>query len=376
MNRIVAIALVAVSLQTATVAGAQTPAPIAPPTAGMLVSYQYWPTQYIQWVVGGELPYSMFELDVDTTAKQPVYHVVLTGNDGTRTHYSNVDGLVTAYKMAGEPSYKADMAFEGDDAQRVGATATVRFTMADGKPLEWRFVQGSEVSEQGSGLTPLPAAPVPIFAYREQGALAGEGTALKIGEVVSTAEVWKEISHPPQFVAYRGAMTTSAHTIVLLKGKETWKIVSTPASLAAGSSWEMDDDRGDHRTLKIDKVDGAHYVLSGTDRFHPSVRCTLEATRAGDGWSVERVRYAPVKDGDKHFVTLQFATPLSAATTASNLDIVVGKKAKIATASMTLSGDAANRTETVKLLTPAWAAGKQLTEETAATAGTVTVTAQ
>ena len=383
MNRIAATATVFTSLLCLGAVRSQTPAAattsIAPPTAGVLVSYQYWPTQYIQWV-GPELPYAMFELDVDSTGKQPVYHAVLTGKDGARTHYSNADGVVMAYKMSGEPSYKVAIAFEGDDTERVGAVSTVRFTMADGKPLEFRFVQGSDVSEQGSGLTPVPAAPVPVFPYRELGAVAGEGTALKIGDAVSTAEVWKEISHPPQFVAYRGAVTQSAHMLVLVKGRESWKVVKSPAALAVGAVWEMDGDTGDHRTLRIDRVDGAHVAVSGNDRFHPSVRFTLEATRAGEGWSVERVRYAPVKDGEKHYLTLQFAAGAAAGSSAGeaggSLEISVGKKAKIATASVAVSGETADRTATVKMLTPAWAAGKQVAEETAVAGDSVTITAQ
>lgn len=356
---------------------AQTPATIAPPTSGMLVTYQYWPTQYVQFVTGNELPYSMFELDVDSSGKQQVLHAVLTGKDGTRTHYSNVDALVTAYKAQGEASYKTTFAFEGDETEKVGAASTVRFTGHDEKPVEFRFVQGSDISAQGSGLTALPKAPVPVFAYREIGAVAGEGTALKIGETASPAEVWTEISHPPYFVGYRGGLTQSAHLVVLAKGSESWKIAKSPAALTAGSAWEMDNERGDHRVLKIDKVDGAKFLLSATDRFHPSVRMALEATRAGDGWSVERVRYMPAtKDGEKHAVTFTFAPALSSTATAGTMEMSVGKKAKIATASVTLSGDAADRTESLKITAPAWAVGKELSEETKVTADAVSITAK
>ena len=186
---------------------AQTSAPLAPPVSGLLVTYQYWPVQYVQWV-GTELPYSMIEFDVDATTKQPLYNVVLTDRaSGRRTAYVNSDVLVASAKAQGMQAYKTEIAFEAAEATNVGAASTLRLSMADGKPLQWRFVQGSDISEQGAGLTPLPTVPIPILVYREQAAVAGEGTALQIGNTVSAAEVWTEISKPPYFVAYRGAMS-------------------------------------------------------------------------------------------------------------------------------------------------------------------------
>ena len=157
MHRILTATLAAASLLGT--ASAQTPAAatIAPPSAGLLLSYQYWPSQYIQWIAGPELPYGMIEFDVDTTTKQPLYHAVLTGKDGTRTHYSNVERMAAAYKASGEASYRTDIAFDTDDTGKPGSTSTVRFSLQDGKPFEWRFVQGSDISAQGAGLTPAAA---------------------------------------------------------------------------------------------------------------------------------------------------------------------------------------------------------------------------
>ena len=346
-----------------------TAVPIAPPMLPLLVNYQYWPTQYLQFVTGPELPLSMFELDVDSTGKQPVYHAVLTGKDGKRTHYSNVDGVVAAYKAQGEPAFKTAIEFEGDDSQKVGAASTVRFTLEDGRPLEFRFVLGSEVGEQGAGVQPLPGVPLPIFAYREAGAVAGEGTALKIGDTVSTAEVWTEISKPPYFVGYRGASTQSAHTLVLAKGSEHWTVSKAPAALTVGEIWELTGDRG-KRSLQIDKVDGMHVTVTETDSVRPGVRFTIDAARTTDGWQVERVRFAPAKDGDKHSLTLLFPSP-------AVLEITAGRKTKIASAALTSAGTAADRTMALKITAPAWAAGKSLSEEAITGAdGSITVTAQ
>ena len=404
MRRTIALlaALTATTL-TATTLTAQTTKP-APPLLGPLVSYQYWPTQYIQFITGPELSYTMFLFEADTSAKQPAYHAAFTAKDGTTTNYANSDALVAYYKASGASVYKVDFAVESDESDKVGATTTVRFSTHDEKAVEFRFVQGSDISEQGSGLQPIPDAPVPVFAYRELGAIAGEGTALKVGNAVSTAEVWKEISHPPYFVAYRGAITNSAHTVVFYKGTQTWTVTKYPSALATGSAWELDDDRHDHLTLRIDKVDGAKFTLTATDRFHPAVREVIEATRNGDTFATDRLLYMPSsKGGEQHAAALPFppglrtagtasastaatanttgttsATGTASATSAntSTMDLSIGKKKSIATANLTTTGNATDRTAALQFTAPTWAATKTLAEQTTTSGDTITLTAR
>jgi hypothetical protein len=349
------------------------PAGIVPPMLPLVTNYRYWPVQFVQFV-GTELPYAMIELDVDPgVGKQPLLYVTLTDRaSGKRIHYTPDAGLLASAAGVGEEAHKAAIAYEAADTESPGSISTVRLTMADGKPLEWRFVQGSELSEQGSGLNPFPEAKIPIFAYREQGALAGEGTALKIGETVSTAAVWTEYSHPPYFIPYRGALTESAHTLVFTPGQQSWSVVSAPGALTAGATWELDGAQGDHRTIRIDKADGTHLTVTSTDRFQPGVRCTLDVTRAGDGWSVERARFAPVRDGEKHGLTLAFATPLAMGTDRTEMTLLAGKKKTIA------SGAVASGTGgglTLSFGNPAWLNGKSMTEDMVAAAGTVSLSA-
>ena len=372
MNRFTQLCLAAA--MAAPCAGAQTSVPIPPPVPGLLVSYHYWPVQYVQWV-GTELPYSMIEFDVDATSKQPLYNVLLTERaSGRRITYSNSDVLVASARAQGMDAYKTQIAFEPAETANIGAVSTLRLSLADGKPLQWSFVQGSDISEQGAGLTPLPAMPIPVFVYREQAAVAGEGTALQIGNTVSTAAVWTEISKPPYFVAYHGAMSLSAHTAVLSAGKESWTIASAPSTLKAGGTWELDGDNGDHRTLRIEKAEGPRVAISGTDRQHPGITFTLDASRTADGWTIERMRFAPQHDGDKHYLTLQFSTPLAAPTAAGTMDLTIGRKARIASGSVTQSGAGNDRTVHVQMQSPQWLRGKALQEQTTTTASTTTTT--
>jgi len=373
MNRI-AVSLLLVSATLLPFAsGAQTT--IVPPTSGLIINYQYWPEQFVQYV-GTELPYSMLELDVNRDGKTPVYNVVLTERaTNRRIQYSNSDAIIAAAKAQGSEAHKTEIAFEPADTTNTGSISTLRFTLADGKPLQWRFVQGSDISEQGSGLTALPQVPVPVFAYREQGAVAGEGTALQIGDVVSVADVWKEISRPPYFVAYHGAYTQNAHRVTFGAGKESWTVVSAPTSLAVGSTWELDGDHDAHRTLKVEHVDGNHYTISGSDRLQPSLRFVLDAMRDANTWSVGSVRYSPVKNGDKHAITVQFGTPIAPTISASTVELIVGKKTNLASGTLVLSGEPLDRTTVLEMKTPTWVHGKSLLEETKSSSGSLTTLA-
>ncbi len=60
----------------------------------------------------------------------------------------------------------------------------------------------------------LPVSSRRCLMYRERSAVAGEGAALKIGNKVSVADVWTEISQPPYFVAYHGAMSENVDIAV------------------------------------------------------------------------------------------------------------------------------------------------------------------
>lgn len=369
------LALAALSLATVPLAAQATqPTPIPPPVLPLIVNYRYWPVQFIQFV-GPELPYSMIELDVDPSdSKHPLLYVTLTDRaTGKRIHYTTVDALV-ASAAPGDETHKTAIAFDPADTETPGSVWTIRFAMADGIPLQWRFVQGFDISEQGSGLNPLPDVTIPIFAYREQGALAGEGTALQIGTTVSTAAVWTEYSHPPYFVPYRGAITESAHLLVFTPGSQSWTIATAPAALTVGAIWELDSRNGDHRSIRIDKVDGPHITVTATDRFQPGVRCTLEAIRNDAGWSIGQARFSPIRDGDKHTLTLQLATPLSAGVNLVETTLIAGKKKVLATGKLTAT-DTTHRSVTLSFSTPSWLNGKNLTEEIVTTDGSLLLSA-
>ncbi len=341
----------------------------------LITTYRYWPEQFIQWV-GEELPYSMVELDVDpTNSKHPLVYVTLTDRAGKRIHYTDNDALLASAAATGEEAHKTAIAFEPADNDNNGSITSVRFTMADGKPLQFRFVQGTDMSEQGRGLNPFPGTKVPIFAYREMGAISGEGTALQIGNVTSAAAEWKEISQPPYFVAYHAVETEGGHLLVFTPGAENWKITSAPTALTAGASWELDEAHGNHRSIHIDKVDGSHISVTTTETFDPGVHYVLDATRDGVGWSLKSVRFSPVHESDKHSLTLDFTTPLSESAETAKFTLTAGKKDLLATGSLAATTNATDRNLTLTFSDPKWLSSVALQEQTTLTPGAISITA-
>jgi hypothetical protein len=301
-------ALSAAALAFPIALAAQAPAPSTPtlPLAG--VYYRYWPEQIVQWV-GPELPYSMIVLNIDDRTKQPIYDVqLIPRTEGKPVRYTNSAQELAIVQASGQDVHQVPMQFDGPSDPEKGGQYMLRFNTEKGTPVVWQFVLGTDVSEQGSGLSPVPA-PIPILMYREQGGLAGEGTALQIGGVTSTADVWKEIAQPPYFVPYRGALSTGVHILTFAPVDSTWK----------SDAQSLTDARGRSLALAT-TADGA----TMTDKT-----LAVSASYALFSNSVTRVTFAPSGVKGTHSVTLQFS-PALAPGSQSTFDVIVGKKTKIA----------------------------------------------
>lgn len=293
---------------------AQTPAPAAAqptlPPAG--VRYRYWPEQFVQWL-GDDLPYSMIVLYVDNRPKQPVYDVEFIDRATNKPiHYANTPDQVALDKAMGFPTYLVRMAFDGPATPEKGAQYLLRFETEKDVPVLWQFVQGTDVSDQGGGLTPVQAS-VPVIVYREQGALAGEGTALKFGNITDTAGVWNEYAQPPYFVPYHGAVSVGIHILSFTPGDTTWK----PGG--GQSSGTLTTSRG--MTLTVSK-DPRGTSLADAPL---GVTISLEDT----GGALSRSQFGPTGEKQDHTVSLVFTPPLAAGV-ASRFEVVAGKKAKLA----------------------------------------------
>jgi len=309
-------------------AGAQPTAGTTLPLAG--VYYRYWPEQLVQWV-GPELPWSMIVLDVDDRGKQPIYDVQLIPRTGNRLlRYTNSADELAIDQRAGFTVHQVAMQFDGPADPANGAQYMLRFNTETGTPVVWQFVLGSDVTEQGSGLSPTGAA-IPILMYREQGGLAGAGTALQIGAVTSTADVWKEIAQPPYFVPYRGALSTGVHVLTFVPGAVAWK--GDTQSLTAANGVTLALAKNSDSIVMTDKALGT----------------TASYTVAGG--AVNRVTFSPAGGKHDHIVTLQFS-PALAPGAQSSFEVIAGKKTKVASGTVQAASASAGVSETWTFTAP------------------------
>jgi hypothetical protein len=331
---------------------AQLPPPIAPEQ----IIYRHWPEQFVQWV-GPELPYTMIELYVNPdSGPTPLYDAVLTDRaSGKRIHYSNQQVMVDIDKRSGGEAYLTTMQLDQPANADKGATYLLRFVDHAGQPVSWQFIQGSDVSERGGGISPAGAEP-PVLMYREQGAVAGEGTALKIGNTVSLADVWTEISQPPFFVAYHGAMSKNVDIAVFAGAGQQWTTTSGAKSLAAGAEWKLTSADGVARTLHVQAVSGDHATILDKDDHFPGRTVTIEATLTNGAWSIEKLRYAAPSEDANQGLTISFVPGVSGGATPSKFEVIAGRKTRIA--SGTVHSDTERARVAWEFKDPQWLRGK------------------
>lgn len=291
------------SLSLVSAALGQTKSAVPAPMPVSQILYHHWPQQFMQWV-GTEVPYSMIELYVDRTAgPEPLYEVVLTQrNPWKRIHYSNQQALVDSGKKNGWEAYLVKLQFDVPASAGPGAKYLLRFSDQNGTPVLWQFVQGSDVTDQGAGLSPAGLQP-PVLSYREQSAVAGEGTALKVGKAVSVAEVWKEIAVPPYFNPYRGALTEN-FDIATFVGPAKWTVEQAPASLAVGSGWKL-KSADSEVTLSVAALKGNSATFVQTNSAQRT-KTTFEATLDNGTWFTRRVHFEPLPASSAKGMTVSF----------------------------------------------------------------------
>ena len=341
-------ASLALSAFCTTVRAQQPAAPPAAEAAALLplpgVHYRYWPLQIVQWI-GPELPYSMIVLDIDNRDKTPIYDAeLMPRGTGSPIHYTNSAEEVAIDQHAGMTVHQVPMQLDGPADPAKDAQYLLRFVADDNVPVEWQFVQGTDMSDQGSGMTPV-AAPIPVLLYREQGALAGQGSAIKIGSVTSTADIWSQFAQPPYFVPYHGAISTGVHVLSFSPGVSVWQAKADTLTQPTGVSLALQHGDGE-LTMSYAKL-GVSMVYTGDS-----------AT------GISRVSFGPTGAKRDDTVSLVFKTPFLAGAT-SEFEIVAGKKTKLAAGEVQATKDArGGASATWMLHSPDSLKGKQATAST------------
>jgi hypothetical protein len=344
-------------LGSAVTMAAQTAQPSLPaPMAPEQIIYRHWPEQFVQWI-GPELPYTMIELYVDPGGgATPLYDAVLTERaTAKRVHYSNQQQMVEVDKRSGAEAYLTNMQLDRPASATTGATYLLRFVDHTGQPVSWQWIQGSDVSERGGGSSPAGIEP-PVLVYRERSAVAGEGSALKIGNAVSVADVWTEISQPPYFVAYHGAYSQNVDIAVFAGGGQQWTTITAPKTLAAGAEWKLKAQDGLGCSLRVQALNGDHATILDTDDHLPGRTVTMDATLTNGSWSIDKLHYSAVGAEANQGLTISFAPGVNAGAAQSKFEVTVGRKTRIA--SGTVHEDPAQTRVGWEFKDPEWLHGK------------------
>jgi hypothetical protein len=330
--------------------------PLPPPVAPEQIVYRHWPEQFVQWI-GPELPYTMIELYVDPgTGPTPTYDAVLTERaTGKRIHYANQQQMVDIDKRSGAEAYMTTMQLDRPANAGKDATYLLRFVDHAGEPVSWQFIQGSDISERGGGSSPAGIDP-PVLMYRTRSAVAGEGAAVKIGNKVSVADVWTEISQPPYFVAYHGAVSEDVDIAVFAGAGQQWTTVSAPKSLSVGAEWKLKAQDGLGCTLHVQALAGDHATIVDTDDHLPGRTVTMEATWNNGAWSIEKLHYAASGADANQCLTISFAPGANATGAQSKFEVTAGKKTRIA--SGVVHGDQTQPRVGWEFKDPQWLRGK------------------
>ena len=329
---------------------------LPPPIAPEQIVYRHWPEQFVQWI-GPELPYTMIELYVDPGAgTTPLYDAVLTERTtGKRIHYANQQQMVDIDKRSGAEAYLATMQLDRPASAGKGATYLLRFVDHAGEPVSWQFIQGSDISERGGGSSPAGIDP-PVLLYRERSAVAGEGAAIKIGNKVSVADVWTEISQPPYFVAYHGAMSQNVDFAVFAGAGQQWTTVSAPKNLAVGAEWKLKTQDGLGCSLRIQALAGDHATIIESDDHFPGRAITIEGTWNSGAWSIDKLHYCATGADPNLGLTISFVPGANASGASSKFEVTAGKKTRIA--SGVVHGDEGQPRVGWEFKDPQWLRGK------------------
>jgi hypothetical protein len=338
-------------LATTSLLSAEIPAPIAPEQ----IVYRHWPEQFIQWI-GPELPYTMIELYVDPAGGTPLYDAVLTERaTGKRVHYSNQQQMVELDKRSAAEAYLTTMQLDRPAGAGTGTTYLLRFVDHAGQPVSWQFNQGSDISERGGGSSPAGLEP-PVLMYRERSAFAGEGSAVKIGDKVSVADVWTEISQPPYFVAYHGAIMENVDIAVFARAGQQWTTTSAPETLATGGEWKLKSQDGLTRTLRVQTLTGSHATILDSDDHFPGRTVALDAAWTNGAWTIDKMQYLVTGAGANQGLTISFAPGATATGGESKFEVIAGRKTRIA--SGTVHADTEQKRVAWEFKDPQWLHGK------------------
>jgi hypothetical protein len=322
--------------------------PSTAPIPAVKLDYRFVPDYFVEWLGSTDQPYSIIEAFLnDADAAKPSIEIVLTDRaTSKRVHYVNTPELAKA-APASEDVHVINIAYKAPQ-NTPDAARTWAFGLRDtqGTVVQWRFLQGSDFSDAGQGLSPRASTPGLRLEYRENGAVAGDGSLVQVGASTNRAEVWNEHSTPPYFIAYHGAHTRGLDIIDIQPGDQNWN-----AKGSESDGWTISSLSGQAGTLKLKEKNGASESFTLTSSSATISPMVVNTTA---GYQLQSLEL-----GDKpHTVNVLFQPQLGP--TPAAFSILVRKK-KIAEGTAQTLG----QQTTFSVTAPAWAAGRQIKQTVA-----------
>lgn len=270
---------------------AAAPAPPPPPVVPAIVEYEFAAHYFRQWMEDHP-QYSMITAIVGE-GEPTVYQVILTEKESKRDiYYTNSKAKAEALKSAGREVYLTGISMKVTESAGTVPTYQFGFMNQNKQPVVWRFTPASRPSEKGTGLTQMAGTSGLRLFYRHLGTNAGEGTAVQIGDRVSEAEPWPQVSAPPYFIAYRGSLADGMDLGTLLFGSETWRVSSSPTELREGAQWTLTGAGGRTRQLRVAERRGDEMTINVTDGpGTESAGLNMNVRLVPQGWAVRTLTF-------------------------------------------------------------------------------------
>ena len=340
---------------------ASVPASSIIPIVPLIIDYQF-ALKYFMQPLSDNPDYSIIEAYV-LSEKPPVYQIALTGKQTKRPAiYCNSETRVKALKRNGQDARLVQINMKTDQGpDRQTPTYEFSFVASQGQSVVWRFVLASAASERGVGLTALGAVPGLKLSYRGNGTTAGEGTAVQIGTKVSEADPWPEISAPPYFVAYHGFYSERMDSGVIMRGTDSWRIVSAPKELSEGALWTLTNDRNDQRQFRIASKRGDELTIAEVNNSPEASTLSLITKATPQGLVLGAINVAFASRNFRMTFKPELLLTAGAASAESEFTIDEGDHAGLSKGTVSLTGDPSGLRLRWQPKSPDWAKSRVIT---------------
>ncbi|MGO9232215.1 MAG: hypothetical protein ACLQKA_23715 [Bryobacteraceae bacterium] len=322
----------------------------------MVLDYSFF-ARYASQSIGDDDHYSRIEAYIGLGGKDGPTRVVLTGKPaGKSVSYVSGSDAIDASASGTGPVIETPIAVNVPEALTQNTPIEIALRDQNGLPLRWRFVCAYPSSPDGSGLAPLPAVGGLMLQYRDLGTVAGPGSVVELGNRLSYAEVWREISSPPFFVPYRGYYGEGFHVARFLLQDHKWRIVGSVNSLAEGSHWEFVAPDNARRAFTVSQHGQTTVVSTGTEPHGAILSAVLDAA-AGPPC----IRSLEAAQGSHRMVVLFHPALVLTAPTSVDFQVEVDKK-KVAQGSLTVAEIDGGNDLIWRFKSPDWAKARVLHE--------------